>query len=280
MASMRVLIAPQEFKSTLTAREASQAIARGLRRALPGAELDLLPVADGGAGLAQALRARLLDGDGLELPPGGGPLERLARIDVSALDTRLRESSIVVAADVRNPLCGATGASLMYGAQKGADEATARRLDAALAHYAEIVRRDLGVDIANVPGAGAAGGLAAGLIAFCGATVLSGFDVVAEAAGLPERLAGATAVVTGEGRLDRQTAFGKTTAGVADLARKAGKRVVAVVGSVADDDATNAFDAVFAIVPTLASLDEALLRAAGLVEERAEEAGRWLGQQE
>ena len=385
MASMRVLIAPQEFKSTLTAREASQAIARGLRRALPDAELDLLPVADGGpgtvealvdgtggrffdaqvpdplgrpvtarwgaagagagqggapvsgtgviemaaasglsllrddelnpetastrgtgelvravlaagyrriivgaggsatndggAGLAQALGARLLDGEGRELPPGGGPLARLARIDVSALDTRLRESAIVVAADVRNPLCGATGASLMYGAQKGADEPTARRLDAALAHYAEIVRRDLGIDIANVPGAGAAGGLAAGLIAFCGATVRSGFEVVAEAAGLQQRLAGAAAVVTGEGRLDRQTGFGKTTAGVAEMARKAGTRVVAVVGSVAGDEAVNAFDAVFAIVPRLASLEEAMARAAGLVEDRAEEAGRWLGQQ-
>ncbi|MCI0849605.1 MAG: glycerate kinase, partial [Chloroflexi bacterium] len=232
---------------------------------------------DGGAGLAQALGARLLDGEGRELPPGGGPLARLARIDVSALDTRLRESAIVVAADVRNPLCGATGASLMYGAQKGADEPTAQRLDAALAHYAEIVRRDLGIDIANVPGAGAAGGLAAGLIAFCGATVRSGFEVVAEAAGLQQRLAGAAAVVTGEGRLDRQTGFGKTTAGVAEMAREAGKRVVAVVGSVADDEAVNAFDAVFAIVPRLASLEEAMARAAGLVEDRAEEAGRWLG---
>ncbi|MEX1255570.1 MAG: glycerate kinase, partial [Dehalococcoidia bacterium] len=332
---MRIVVAPQEFKGTLTAREAAAAIASGLQRALPDADLDLLPMADGGpgtvealvdatggryiestvldplgravrarrgaldgegrlgiiemaaasgltllrpaerdplrastygtgellreslragyqriivgvggsatndggAGAAQALGAHLLDKHGRELPPGGGALTRLHRIDVSELDPALRETEITVATDVTNPLCGPEGASLVYGAQKGASEAVARELDAALAHYAGVIERDLGVDIADLPGGGAAGGLAAGLVAFCGAHIRPGFDVVAGTVGLAERIDQADLVVTGEGRLDRQTTFGKTTAGVARLARAAGKPVVALAGSVEDDAA-------------------------------------------
>ncbi len=375
MASMRVLVAPQEFKGSLSARQAAEAMARGLRRALPDAEIELVPVADGGpgtldalveatggrffetdahdplgrprrarwgllgdgrtafiemaeasgltllrlekrdprgastfgtgellraaldagyrrivvgvggsatndggAGLAQALGARLLDEQGRELPPGGAALARLARIDVGALDPRLRDAEVIAAADVTNPLCGPDGASIVYGPQKGATEALARELEAALAHYAEVVKHDLGVDVADVPGAGAAGGLAAGLIAFCGAQVRPGFAVVTEAVGLAERVRRADLVVTGEGRLDRQTSFGKAPAGVARLAREAGRPVVAIVGSVMDgDEATAAFDAVFAITPDLASPEEALSRAVELVAQAAEAAGRWVG---
>ncbi|OGO50835.1 MAG: glycerate kinase [Chloroflexi bacterium RBG_16_68_14] len=375
---MRILVAPQEFKGSLTAKEAAEAIARGLRRALPEAELDLLPLADGGpgtvevlveatggrffqadahdplgrplrarwgalggrgegtaviemaaasglallrpeehdprrastfgtgellraaldagyrriivgvggsatndggAGLAQALGAHLLDARDRGLPPGGAALARLARIDVAGLDPRLREAEIVVVTDVTNPLCGPEGASLVYGPQKGASEAVARELDAALAHYAEVVRRDLGVDVAEVPGAGAAGGLAAALIAFCGAQVRPGFEVVAEAVGLAGRVRRADLVVTGEGRLDRQSAFGKTTAGVARAAREAGKPVVALVGSVEggpQGEVARPFDAVFALTPDLAPPDEALARAAELLSAAAEAAGRWV----
>ncbi len=372
MASMRVLVAPQEFKGSLRGREAAEAMARGLRRALPDTEIDLVPVADGGpgtldalveapagrlfeadvhdplgrsrrarwgvlgdggsafiemaeasgltllrpeerdpgrastfgtgellraaldagyrrivigvggsatndggAGLAQALGARLLDDRGRELPPGGASLARLARIDAAGLDPRLRDAELIAAADVTNPLCGPDGASILYGPQKGASEAVARELDAALARYAEVVKRDLGVDVAGVPGAGAAGGLAAGLIAFCDAQVRPGFDVVAEAVGLAERVHWADLVVTGEGRLDRQTSFGKAPAGVARLAREAGRPVVAVVGSVLDGEASRPFDAIFALTPDLTPADEALSRAAELVAQAAEKAGRW-----
>lgn len=231
---------------------------------------------DGGAGMAQALGARLLDEAGRELAPGGGALQRLARVDIDELDSRLRETHMVVATDVANSLCGPAGASLVYGPQKGASETVAERLDAALAHYAEIVRRDLGVDVAGVPGAGAAGGLGAGLIAFCGAEVRSGFEVVAEAVGLRERVRLASAVVTGEGRLDRQTDFGKTVAGVARVAREESRPVVAVVGSREEAASADAFDAVFAIVPELAPADDAMTRASELLSEAADAAGRWL----
>lgn len=372
-ALVRILVCPQELRGSLTAGEAAAAIAVGLGRELPGAELDLLPLADGGpgtvealvaatggqfreteahdalgrpiqarwgvlgdertaviemaaasglellgrderdprvtttfgtgellraaldagyrtlivgvggsatndagAGMAQALGARLLDGEGRELPPGGAALAGLARIDVTELDPRLRETDVIVATDVTNPLCGPDGASLVYGPQKGAGEAVARELDAALAHYAGIIARDLSIQVADVPGAGAAGGTTAGLIAFCGARVRSGFVVVSEAAGLAERIARADAVVTGEGRLDRQSALGKTTGSIARMARQAGTQVVAVVGSVEDEDSRAAFDAVFAVIPGMASRAQAMAHAAETVATAAEQAGRWL----
>ena len=382
MTPMRILVAPQEFKGSLSARQAAEAIGRGLRRTLPDAEIDLLPLADGGpgtvdalveatrgrfvsteahdplgrplrarwgvlggreasaaiiemaaasglellgheerdplrtstfgtgellraaltaghrrvivgvggsatndggAGLAQALGARLLAAGGAELPAGGAALARLTRIDVSALDRRLEDSEVVVATDVNNPLCGPQGASMVYSAQKGASEPVARELDAALAHYAEIVRRDVGVDVADVPGAGAAGGLGAGLIAFCGARVQPGFEVVAEAVGLVERLRRADVVVTGEGRLDRQSAFGKTTVGVARYAREAGKPVVALAGSVEGGTSgapARSFDAVFALTPDLAEEEDAMARAADLLSRAAATAGTWVAERE
>jgi glycerate kinase len=228
--------------------------------------------------MAQALGARLLGQDGRALAPGGAALARLARIDASGLDARLREAEVIVASDVTNPLCGPDGASLVYGPQKGASEALAGELDAALAHYASVVRRDLGVDVIDVPGAGAAGGLGAGLIAFSRARIEPGFEVVAQAVRLRQHVASADAVVTGEGCLDRQTAFGKTAAGVARLAREARRPVLAVVGSVEPGAPVGAFDAVDAIVPDLANADEALARAPELVARAAEAAGRRLAE--
>jgi glycerate kinase len=180
---------------------------------------------------------------------------------------------VTVASDVTNPLCGPDGASLVYGPQKGASEAVASELDAALAHYAWVIRRDLGVDVASLPGAGAAGGLAAGLVAFCGARIEPGFPVVAEAAGLRGRMASADLLVTGEGRLDRQSAFGKTTAGVARAARAAGKVVIALAGGV-EGKPPRDFDAVFPLTD-LASPAEAQARADELLAQAAEQAGRW-----
>lgn len=186
---------------------------------------------DGGAGMAQALGARLLDGEGNDLPPGGASLHRLAKIDMSAFclpdSVRVR-----VACDVDNPLCGAEGASAVYGPQKGATEANIAVLDAGLRHFAETIKAQLAVDVANVPGAGAAGGLGAGLMAFCGAELRSGVDWVMEVVGFEEKLAQCQLVITGEGRIDGQTARGKAVAGVAQRAKARGIPVIALAGSI------------------------------------------------
>jgi glycerate 2-kinase len=189
---------------------------------------------DGGAGMAQALGVRFLDAQGRELPPGGSALARLDRIDISRIDARVSDCEVLGATDVRNPLCGPEGASIVYGPQKGASPEVARELDQSLRHYAEMIERDLGVSVAGVPGAGAAGGLGAGLIAFLGATIRPGIDVIAEAVRLAERIRGADLVLTGEGRLDGQTAFGKTVAGVARIARAEGVPVIVVPGALGD----------------------------------------------
>jgi len=371
---VRLLIAPQEFKGSLSAAEAARAIADGLRRALPNADLDLAPMADGGpgtvdalvaagggrrltttvadplgrpieaawglledgstaviemaaasglvllrpeerdarrastygtgqliaaameagcrrliiglggsatndggAGMAQALGARLSDEEGRDLPPGGAALARLGRIDVSGLDTRLRHCQVLGATDVTNPLCGPHGASAIYGSQKGASPADVEELDAALAHYAAVIERDLGRQVAEVPGAGAAGGIGAGLLAFLDAELRSGAELVAEVVGLEKRIAAADLVVTGEGRLDAQTAYGKTVATVARLARRQGRPVVALAGRV--DDAQGAcsalgLEAALAVGPGALPEAEAMARATELLSAAAESLGR------
>ncbi len=339
---MRIVVAPQEYKGTLTAREAAEAIAAGVRRALPEAEVDVAPVSDGGAGLvdamlaaskgrlmhsrvqdplgreveaewallddgtaviemaaaaglvllgqderdprvtttrgvgqllvatldasarriivgvggsatndggagmAAALGVRFLGADARDLPPGGAALARLESIDASAIDPRVRETRVIAATDVTNPLCGPEGASLVYSPQKGATQEVARELDAALRRYGGIVKRDVGVSVADVPGAGAAGGLGAGLIAFLRAEVRSGFEIVAEVTGLRERIAAADLVITGEGCLDGQTAYGKAVSGVAGMAREAGVPVIAVPGALGEgwEDMRDALDAI------------------------------------
>ncbi len=324
---MRIIVAPQEYKGTLTAEEAAGAIAEGARRAVPDAEVETVPVPDGGpgtvravasvtggerrvsrvqgplgrpvgaewallpggtaiiemaaasglgllaederdarlttthgvgelvrealdagagrliiglggsatndggAGMAVALGARLLDASGAELPPGGAALASLDRIDAGGLDPRIAGVEVTGASDVTNPLCGPEGASLVYGPQKGASPEAAHELDAALENYARVVERDLGVAVRDVPGAGAAGGLGAGIIAFLGARIRPGVDVVAEVVRLRERLDAADLLLTGEGRLDGQTRYGKTVAGVARLASEAGVPVIVVPGA-------------------------------------------------
>src|SRR2546426_713024 len=175
---------------------------------------------DGGAGMAQALGYHLLDEEGHELPPGGLALKRLARIHVGGVHASWKAAEVDVACDVTNPLTGPSGASAVYGPQKGATPEMVAELDAALKHFAEIIRRDLGVDVDQLPGAGAAGGLGAGLVAFTGARLRPGAEMVMEALRLDERLAGAGLVITGEGRIDSQTArFGKGPAAAPPHAR-------------------------------------------------------------
>jgi glycerate kinase len=369
IAVVRVVIAPDKFKGTLTAREAAAALAAGWRRADRGAAVDEVPVADGGegtlqtllaalggerrrirvsgplgdpieadyavvespqgrlgvvemarasglallaesrrdptrtttygtgellqaaarerpdrvlvciggsatndagAGLAQAVGVRLLDEDGEDLPAGGAALRRLARIDIRGLDPVLRGLDVVVASDVDNPLTGPRGASAVYGPQKGATPAQVRVLDEALGHFAAVVHRDLGIDVRDIPGAGAAGGLGAGLVAFLGARIRPGFEVVAEALGLARRLEAADIAVTGEGRYDRQSERGKAPAGVLRMAREAVCRTVLVAGQV-EDGVVPPADLVYSLAAR-AGLAQATERPRELLEDAAADA--------
>lgn len=329
---MRIIIAPQSLKGSLTAAEAGQAIADGVRTVLPGADIDIVPVADGGegtaqalvdatggelvrqtvtgplgepvlaffgllgdgrtvaiemaacaglplvppaqrdpritttygvgelilaaldrgcrhfiigiggsatndggAGMAQALGASLLTDEETEIARGGAALATLSRISTARLDARLQECTFEVACDVSNPLCGPTGASAVYGPQKGATPEMVAQLDAALAHYAQVIERDPGLSVRDVPGAGAAGGLGAGLLAFLHATLRPGAQIVLEAVQLEERLANADLVITAEGQLDAQTAYGKSVGAVAGLSKRYGLPVLALAGSLGEN---------------------------------------------
>jgi glycerate kinase len=185
---------------------------------------------DGGAGMAQALGARLLDATGRELQPGGAGLLDLDRIEVHGIPADLRRVDVLVASDVDNPLVGPGGASAAYGPQKGATAEDVELLDRALTRYADVITRDLGVDVRDRPGAGAAGGLGAGLMAFLEAELRAGVDVVMEAVGFRERARGSDLVITGEGKLDEQSLHGKTPAGVMSVASELGIPVAIVCG--------------------------------------------------
>lgn len=232
---------------------------------------------DGGAGMAQALGARLLDAAGNELPAGGAALAALDCIDWSGLDPRLREAEIIGATDVTNPLLGPTGASAMFGPQKGASPDDVDKLEAALARYADVLARQRGLNVQDVPGAGAAGGLGAGLLAFCGASLRSGAEVVLEAVGLEEAVREAALVVTGEGRLDRQTIFGKAPLAVARLAKRFAKPVIAVAGALGDgvEELYNmGIDAAIAIAPGPISLERSRREAPRLLRDAGERLAR------
>ena len=232
---------------------------------------------DGGAGMAQALGAKLVDAKGTALPFGGAALANLERINVTTLDARLADCEVLIASDVTNPLCGAQGASAVYGPQKGATPQMVAQLDAALAHYADVIQRDLGVEVKNVPGAGAAGGLGAGLIAFLKAKVIPGIDVVIQASGLVESLKDADLVFTAEGKIDSQTAYGKVPTGVAKKAKEFGLPVIAIAGEVADDYRVvyqHGIDAVLSIAPGPISLSQSMTEAERLVTDTAERAIR------
>lgn len=326
---MKIVLAPDSFKESLSAREAAAAMERGVRRVLRDAEVDACPIADGGegtvealvaatgggvrttrvrgplkemvearwgvlgdgsaviemaataglhlvpvaardpektttlgvgeliraaldagatriilgiggsatcdggCGMAGALGVRMYDRTGTEVPVPvrGGDLHCVARIDASGLDPRVKEAEVLVACDVTNPHAGPTGAAYVFGPQKGATPAQVERLDAGLHSLASVIRSDLGVDIADLPGAGAAGGLGGGAVAFLGASMRRGIDLVLDAVRFPERLHGADLVLTGEGRMDGQTLGGKAITGVATAAKRQGVPVVALVGS-------------------------------------------------
>jgi glycerate kinase len=192
---------------------------------------------DGGAGMAQALGVKFLQKDGQPLQGccGGGALEGIAKIDLSGLDPRIQKTKITIASDVENPLCGRKGAAHVFGPQKGATPEMVETLDKNLKHFGNLIKKQLKIDVAPMQGAGAAGGLGAGLVAFTGAKLKSGVDLVVDITQLKKHIKGADLVITGEGRVDFQTAFGKTPAGVAKAAKKFRVPVVAIGGGLADD---------------------------------------------
>ena len=228
---------------------------------------------DGGAGMAVALGARFMDAGGRSLPPGGSSLARLDRIDVSNLHPGLQGATIIAATDVTNPLCGPEGASAIFGPQKGANAEMVRELDAALGNYAQVVTRDVGRDVSGVPGAGAAGGLGAGLMAFAGATLQSGIDMVCEILGFDALLQGADLVITGEGRADRSTVFNKAPVGVARHANTHGVPTVLLAGSLGpgyEELYEHNVASVVCIADRPMNFEASLSRSAELLESAAE----------
>ncbi len=274
------LVPPQRLNPLLTTTYGTgelilDALKKGCRKLIIG--IGGSATNDGGAGMAQALGVKLLGSEGAPLASGGAALADLEHIDITNIDPRLTDCDVVVASDVTNPLCGPQGASAVYGPQKGATEEMVAQLDAALAHYADVLDRELGIDIKNVPGAGAAGGLGAGLIAFLKARLLPGIDIIIQATALVEHLKGAALVLTGEGRLDSQTAQGKTPVGVARKAKTLGLPVIAIVGEIGDGYQAvydHGIDTVFSIAPGPVSLDRCLAEAVELTSDTTERAIR------
>ncbi len=190
---------------------------------------------DGGSGMVQALGAKLLDKNGKEIGFGGGELKKVFRIDTKYLDNRLSETKVLIASDVSNPLCGPKGAAQIYGPQKGATPEMIKKLDESLAYFAEIVKRDLNKDIKDIPGAGAAGGLGAGLMAFLNAELRPGIEIIIEIVKLEQAIKDSDLIITGEGKIDSQTIYGKAPIGVAKIAKKYNIPVIAVAAIISDD---------------------------------------------
>lgn len=373
---MKIVIAPQAYKGSISALDAAQAMSEGIRRIVPNADIALVPVADGGdgtletlvevsngrvhdievtgplgerlraqwgamgdgvtgviemartsglalvpnekrnplitttyglgeamrsamdagfrrfiigiggsatndagAGMAQALGVRLLDSAGDDLEHGGAALARLHAIDMSGLDERIGKCEFLVACDVNNPLTGPTGASAIYGPQKGATPDMIDELDAALSHFARIVERDIGAAISETPGSGAAGGLGGGLIAFVNARLMAGVDIVLDTVNLDRYLPGADLVVTGEGSMDHSTIYNKAPVGVAERAKRLNIPVVDISGSLGKgfhDAHDHGIDAATSIVSGPMSLEDASLHAAELIADAAEEMMRFM----
>ncbi|MFO0907720.1 MAG: glycerate kinase [Isosphaeraceae bacterium] len=255
------------------------AIDAGVRRIILG--IGGSATNDGGVGCAQALGYRFLDRNGSEIGPGGKALESLDRIDASACHPIAQASGlpirIDVACDVDNPLCGERGASVVYGPQKGASPDLIVQLDRNLARLASCIERDLGRSVADLPGAGAAGGLGAGLVAFAGATLQRGVDLVIDSVRLRNRLASADLCLTGEGAIDGSSAFGKTAVGVARLARSLGCPTLALAGTIgvgAEDVLPEGILAYFSLCPGPVTLEQAQKDAESFLARATEQAVR------
>jgi len=254
LASGLALLAPDELNALLatsfgTGQLIRAALGRGARNIVIG--IGGSATTDGATGIARALGIRFLDAKGRDLPEGGGSLIHLAHIDTANLDPRIAHTAIRVACDVNNPLYGPRGAAHVYAPQKGASPAQVKILDQSLRRLAHIIKRDLGKSIATLPGAGAAGGAGAGLVAFLSATLQPGAQLVAQTIHLQERLKGCDLIITGEGRLDAQTAHGKAPAAIAQFAKKLRIPALALCGSISQDAARPNFLGFHAIFPAL-----------------------------
>ena len=228
---------------------------------------------DGGAGMLKALGVQFLDSKGEDVGFGGESLGKICNIDLTNMDSRIKECRITAACDVNNPLCGTEGASYVFGPQKGADEEMVKELDSNLANYAEIIKKDLKTDIINEPGSGAAGGMGAGLMAFLNAKLERGIDIVIKLTNLEEKIKKADVVFTGEGMMDYQTAFGKTPYGVAKVAKKYNLPVIGITGGIGKGAETlydKGFDSVFSIVDKPMPLIDAMTDGKELIERAAE----------
>ncbi len=224
---------------------------------------------DAGVGMLLALGIKFFDKNGKMIGPGGGELDKIEKIDTSTLDIRLSSTDIIVACDVTNPLTGPTGASFIYAPQKGADRNMVEKLDDNLRHVARLFKQQTGKDVEKIPGAGAAGGLGAGLLAFTGAIIQSGFEVISKENDFENHIQWADLIITGEGKIDSQTQFGKTPAGVAKVAKKYGKPVIAIAGTLGEgymELYPLGFDAICSFIDKPMSLHEAIIKAPQLLE--------------
>ncbi len=232
---------------------------------------------DAGTGMLQALGIQFLDANKCEIEPGGGALKDLVSIKTDKLDQRLKESKIIIASDVLNPLLGKSGASVVYGPQKGADSNMVIQLDSNLQHFADVVRQQQGVSVENIPGSGAAGGLGAGILAFLPSEIKPGFDIVKEVVELEKYIQDADLVITAEGKIDSQTAYGKTPAGVAGIASKYNIPVIAFAGIVGNGIKKlykKGFSAIIPIANKPMSMDESIKNAGELLVMAAEQSMR------
>lgn len=228
---------------------------------------------DGGLGMIAALGGRFLDKEGKDIGLIPQNLGNLHKIDISGMDKRLKESTIIAACDVDNPLCGKEGASYVFGPQKGATEDMVKKLDDYLKNYSDIIKRDLKIDVIHEKGAGAAGGMGAAILAFLNGKLQRGIDIIIEKTGLEEKIKDADLVITGEGMIDYQTAYGKTPYGVAKLAKKYNIPVIAICGSIGDrfeELYDKNFDSVVSIIDRPMSLEEAIKNSKILLENTAE----------
>jgi glycerate kinase len=277
------LLAPEErdpwVTSTFgTGQLIKDAMDRGCRRILLG--IGGSATNDGGAGMAEALGVEFTGRFGKLPARGGGSLGEVLRIRMEGLDQRIARTSFLVACDVNNPLTGPGGASAIYGPQKGADQAMVEKLDRNLAYFAGIIEDQLGKNISELPGAGAAGGLGAGMVAFLDATLMPGVPMIAEATGLEEKIQQADLVITGEGKMDAQTRFGKTPYGVAQLAKKHNKPVIGVAGTLEEDAGLlyqEGFDLLISIQEKPMELAESLADAGSLLERTGVRIARMIG---
>ncbi len=232
---------------------------------------------DGGAGMIEALGGKLLTIGGKQIDKGGGALQQLATIDLANLDKRLSACQVLVACDVINPLLGKNGASFVFARQKGANSEMIKLLEENISHYENIIQQETGKDISDVPGAGAAGGLGAGLMAFLDAELKPGFDIIKNIVNLDEYIKQADLVFTAEGKVDFQTQFGKTPFGVAQVAKKYNKPVICLAGSIGEGAEVlynRGISSIFSIINKPMSLDEAIANTSLLLEETAEQVMR------